>query len=71
MRGLAYEPNLQPVTLVASNRESHRIVRSFFGQALATRGVTEIAEIVHFLAGWLSTFVARCAAMATPSAAQR
>jgi hypothetical protein len=70
MRGLAYEPNLQPITLVASSGESHRIVRPFFGQSLAACGVTEIAEVVHFLAGWFRTFVAGCAAMAAPSAAQ-
>jgi hypothetical protein len=71
MRGLAYEPNLQPITPVASNRKSHRIVSTFLGKSLAARGVAEIAKVVHFLAGWFRTFVARCAAMAIPSAAQR
>jgi hypothetical protein len=71
MRRLAYEPKLQPITLVASNRESHRVVRPVFGQAQAARGVTEIAELVHFLAGWFRTFMAGRAAMAAPSATQR
>jgi len=71
MRVLADKPNLQPITLIASNGKSHRIVRPFFGQPLTARGVTEIAEIVHFLAGWFRTFMAGCAAVATPSATQR
>src|SRR5579863_6065207 len=71
MRRLTYEPNLQPVALVASDGESNRIVRPFFRQAQASRGVTQIAKVVHFLISRLRTFMARRAAMAAPSAAER
>lgn len=71
MPGLAYEPNPQAITLVASNRKSYCVVISVLGQSLAARRVTQIAELVHFLIAWFRTFVAGCAALAAPSAAQR
>jgi hypothetical protein len=71
MCGLAYEPNLQPITLVASNRKSYCVVSPVLRQSLATRRVTQIAELVHFLIAWFRAFVAGCTALAAPSAAQR
>jgi hypothetical protein len=57
-------------TTIACNRKSHRIVSALFGQARTGCGVTKIAKLPQLLRRWICAFVAGCAAVPRPSAAQ-